>query len=115
LALRRPSASFKIWRIRSSVRSGRTWVRIGSPADKAGLKAGDVIVAVDRTMLDTSTEAEGYSAEGRTLVDINDTVQGYREAALQDLRDAFGAPHADAHHRIITVRHAHVTAACRVR
>jgi WD40 repeat protein len=33
-------------------------VASGSPADKAGLKAGDVITAVERTLLDTSAEVE---------------------------------------------------------
>jgi serine protease Do len=33
-------------------------VAAGSPTDKAGLRAGDIIVAVDRTMLDTSSEIE---------------------------------------------------------
>jgi membrane-associated protease RseP (regulator of RpoE activity) len=33
-------------------------VASGSPADKVGLKTGDIIVAVDRTMLDTSSEVQ---------------------------------------------------------
>jgi WD40 repeat protein len=37
-------------------------VASGSPAEKAGLRTGDIIVAVERTMLDTSSEVEAAIA-----------------------------------------------------
>jgi S1-C subfamily serine protease len=36
-------------------------VAMGSPADKAGLKTGDIILSIDRTVIDTSSEAMGRS------------------------------------------------------
>src|ERR1700694_1509475 len=30
----------------------------GSPADKAGLKTGDIILAIDRTVVDTSSDVD---------------------------------------------------------
>jgi WD40 repeat protein len=37
----------------------------GSPADKAGLKTGDIIVAVERTMIDTASDIDAAMADKR--------------------------------------------------
>jgi serine protease Do len=38
-------------------------VASGSPAEKAGLKAGDIVLAIDRTLFDTSSDLETAIAD----------------------------------------------------
>jgi len=55
-------------------------VASGSPADKAGLKTGDIIVAVDRTMLDTSSEVDAAIAAKRPGAEVRlQVLSGGRE------------------------------------
>ena len=43
-------------------RQGHQYARAGSPADKAGLKNGDIILSIDRSVIDNSSDVEAYLA-----------------------------------------------------
>jgi WD40 repeat protein len=52
----------------------------GSPADAAGLKTGDIIVAIDRTMVDTSSDVDALIAAKRPGAEVRlQVLSGARE------------------------------------
>ncbi len=55
-------------------------VAAGSPADKAGLKAGDIVVAIERTVIDTGSELDAAIAARRPGEEIRlQVLSGGRE------------------------------------